>query len=209
MNYQRIHDSIIAKAHNQKLLGYSEKHHIIPKCMGGTNDKENLVKLTARQHFIVHKLLVEAYPDNDKLFYAYWAMCNKQGSAKMLRNYKISSREYERVKCIFAKKMSSRQLSAEHKRKIGEASKQRIHTVESKQKNREAHLGKPSPMLGKSHTVESKQKNREAHLGKTQTAESNQKRADTLKGRIFSNETIIKMQAAQTKRQQLKKINKV
>ena len=33
MNYQRIHDSIIAKAHNQKLLGYSEKHHIIPKCM--------------------------------------------------------------------------------------------------------------------------------------------------------------------------------
>ena len=102
--------------------------------MYGTNDKENLVKLTARQHFIVHKLLVEMYPDNDKLFYAYWAMCNKQGSTKMIRNYKISSREYERVKCIFAKKMSSRQLSAEHKRKIGEASKQRIHTVESKQK---------------------------------------------------------------------------
>lgn len=64
-------------------------------------------------------------------------------------------------------------------------------------------------MLGKSHTAESKQKNREAHLGKIQTAESNQKRADTMKGRIFSNETIIKMKAAQTKRQQLKKINKV
>jgi hypothetical protein len=36
-----------------------ERHHIIPKSMGGSNDQENLVLLTTRQHFICHKLLIK------------------------------------------------------------------------------------------------------------------------------------------------------
>jgi len=46
MNYQRIHDAIIDRARNRTLTGYTERHHVIPRCLGGTNDKENLVKLT-------------------------------------------------------------------------------------------------------------------------------------------------------------------
>lgn len=49
---------------------YKERHHIIPKCMGGTNDKDNLIDLYAREHFIAHKLLAEENPDNYSLVLA-------------------------------------------------------------------------------------------------------------------------------------------
>lgn len=39
--------------------GYVEKHHIIPKCLGGTNEVDNIVYLSARHHFVCHKLLVK------------------------------------------------------------------------------------------------------------------------------------------------------
>jgi hypothetical protein len=53
MNYEKIYDCIIKRAKTRKLEGYVEKHHIIPKCMGGSNEKQNIVELTAREHFYV------------------------------------------------------------------------------------------------------------------------------------------------------------
>ena len=50
--------NIIARA-NQRVNqeGYFEKHHIIPRSLGGSNEVSNLVKLTAKEHFICHMLL--------------------------------------------------------------------------------------------------------------------------------------------------------
>lgn len=99
MNYKKIHDYIIERARNRKpLTGYTEKHHIIPKCMGGSDDKENLVELTAREHFIVHKLLCEIYPQERGLYYSLWCMMNGYVSEYHKRDYKISSREYQRLR---------------------------------------------------------------------------------------------------------------
>ena len=39
----------------------SHLHHIIPKHMGGTNDPENLVKLTVEEHAEAHKKLFEEH----------------------------------------------------------------------------------------------------------------------------------------------------
>ena len=75
MDYKKIHDNLIERGKNRKLDGYVEKHHIIPKCMNGTNEPNNLVKLTAREHFLVHWLLHEMYPENSDLRYAFWSMC--------------------------------------------------------------------------------------------------------------------------------------
>ena len=36
---------------------YHERHHIIPRCLGGGNEEENLIDLFAKEHFIAHKLL--------------------------------------------------------------------------------------------------------------------------------------------------------
>jgi hypothetical protein len=45
------------------LEGYVEKHHIVPRCMGGTDDPENLVQLTPEEHYLAHQLLIKIYPD--------------------------------------------------------------------------------------------------------------------------------------------------
>jgi hypothetical protein len=44
-----------------------EEHHILPRCLGGTDEKTNLVLLTVREHFRAHILLADMYPDNGKL----------------------------------------------------------------------------------------------------------------------------------------------
>jgi len=85
MDYLKIYNRIIAKAklevrkklsrdHNDYI--YYEAHHIIPRCMGGGNDKTNIVLLTAREHFIVHWLLYEINNGNVKLALAFFMMCN-------------------------------------------------------------------------------------------------------------------------------------
>jgi hypothetical protein len=100
MNYQKIYDQIIERAKTRQLEGYKEKHHIIPKCLGGSNDKENLVELTAREHFLCHRLLVEIYPEENKLKYALYLMNN--GIVRYTKKeYTPSSRIYERLKKEF------------------------------------------------------------------------------------------------------------
>ena len=105
MNYQKVYESIIQKAtsenrikicKNQESYAYYENHHILPKCLGGNDNKENLVLLTAREHFICHKILCEVYPENEKLRYAFWAMCNQ----RVNRDYIVSSRDYEYAKVL-------------------------------------------------------------------------------------------------------------
>jgi hypothetical protein len=88
MNYQKIHDQIIERAKTRVLIGYKERHHIIPRCMGGTNNKENLIDLTAREHFIIHLLLAEIHNTP-----SLWRAVN------MLSNWgRSTSKQYQRIK---------------------------------------------------------------------------------------------------------------
>ena len=77
---------------------YYELHHIIPKSMGGTNDADNLVKLTAREHFLCHLLLVKAVSSEfkKKMNFAYWRMCNATGN-----RHTPTSRQYELGRTLF------------------------------------------------------------------------------------------------------------
>ncbi len=129
MNYQRIYNQIIERSKDRILIGYGENHHIIPKCMGGTNNKDNMVKLTAKEHFLCHKLLCEIYPDNKKLKYAYWRMCNA-GNKYQERHYRISSREFELLKTEFVKNISKEPKS---KWRHSEKSINKIRLARSKQ----------------------------------------------------------------------------
>ena len=95
--YKQWHDNIITKAKNRTLIGYKEIHHILPKSLGGSNDKSNLVELTAREHFIVHMLLCKFTKGEAKrsMLYAFKCMCyyKKDG-----RNYKINSRIAQKLR---------------------------------------------------------------------------------------------------------------
>ena len=75
MDYKKIHDSLIERAKNRVIKEYTEKHHIVPRCMGGNNEKDNMVRLTPEEHFLVHQLLVKIYPENHKLTLAVDMMC--------------------------------------------------------------------------------------------------------------------------------------
>ena len=104
MNYQKIYDSIVGRAKsrglNKKLLNYyTEKHHIIPKCINGTNDVNNLALLTGREHYLCHWLLIKIH-NNKKLFYAYHMLCNGAKSGRMKNKFipKLSSKQYESMK---------------------------------------------------------------------------------------------------------------
>ncbi len=107
MNYLKIYDQLIDRAQTRKLEGYIEQHHIIPRCIGGTDDKSNLAILTAREHFIAHKLLCEIYPNNDKIFFAYRMMAIMKQSNDNERLYNISSREFDRIRTESIKKIGN------------------------------------------------------------------------------------------------------
>jgi hypothetical protein len=81
----------------KKLDYYTERHHIIPRCMDGSDEKDNLVLLTAREHYVAHQLLVKIYPNNYKLIYAVKVM--HLSNSKIIRN----NREYEWIKKNFSK----------------------------------------------------------------------------------------------------------
>jgi hypothetical protein len=95
--------------------------------MGGSDDKENLVSLTAREHFLCHHLLVRIYPENIKLKFALWAMCNMK--SKRQSRYVPSSKTYESIKLEVIKLISEKKkgvkLTEEHKRKTSETLKGR------------------------------------------------------------------------------------
>lgn len=82
--------------------GFVEKHHIKPKCLGGTDDAANLVVLPARAHFIAHALLSKAYPDNVALAHAF-AMMGVNNSHQ--KRY-ISSKLYEMSKLARSRAMT-------------------------------------------------------------------------------------------------------
>jgi len=52
MDYRKVYDAIITRSKSRALTGYTETHHIIPKCLGGSNKKENLTILTARTFYM-------------------------------------------------------------------------------------------------------------------------------------------------------------
>lgn len=87
MNYQRIYDSIVSRARTRVLEGYTEQHHILPKCLGGSDDILNLVKLTPEEHYLCHQILVKLYPKEYKLVFAARMMCISNDNVK--RNNKF------------------------------------------------------------------------------------------------------------------------
>ena len=92
MDYAKHYNKLIARAQNRQITGYVEKHHIIPSCMGGSNDKSNLVKLTAEEHYVAHQLLVKMYPGHAGLIRA----------ANMMIAGRPGNKQYAWLKKLFA-----------------------------------------------------------------------------------------------------------
>ncbi len=92
--YQNRYEKLVTHYKNNMESGYCEKHHIVPKCMGGTDELENLVLLPAKAHYIAHLLLCKIYPENKKLLHAFAAMSlsSKNHKRKMNSNMYLKMR---------------------------------------------------------------------------------------------------------------------
>lgn len=107
MNYQKIYDDICKRGQVRVLSKdiYTEKHHIIPRCLGGSDEKSNLTGLTAKEHYLVHLILArKLYPQNSKLWFALHRMiysCNE-----FQERYIPSGKIYEMLKLEVNRKLS-------------------------------------------------------------------------------------------------------
>ena len=95
--YSKCYYKIIEYRKNNPFDGYVERHHIIPKSLGGSNKKENIVALTAREHFVCHRLLVKMTIGRDKMKMSYAIRCLVNQENKHQQRYKISSRTYASI----------------------------------------------------------------------------------------------------------------
>lgn len=101
MTYEQFITNIIMSRGQYNCAGYKERHHIIPRCMGGVDDKSNIIYLYPREHYEAHKLLALENPDNHKLNRAWWLMSHINNT-----KYEVTSNEYEQSKESFGKFMS-------------------------------------------------------------------------------------------------------
>lgn len=179
MNYQKIYDSIIQKAkseNRQKGNGiYYESHHIIPKCMGGINTKENRVLLTAREHYICHKILFRLHTNNKKLALAYHSLTYTMQDK---RKIKLSSRDFE-----LARKAASLASSGKNNPRYGA-----VLSKETKEKMSKALTGLPSRNKGMSHSQETRNKisiaTKGKNLGVKKSPETRAKMSASLTGKV-------------------------
>lgn len=154
--YKKWHDNIIARGKNRKLTGYKEKHHIIPKSLGGNNSKENLVELTAREHFLVHMLLCKFTTGQarHKMIFAFNPMANIKSKG---RNYKTNSKTAELLRLEFKKLLTGKKLSKEHIENLRKSHLGIIPSKETRLKMSKIHKGNKY-CLGKKTSKETKQK---------------------------------------------------
>lgn len=163
MNYEKLYENLIAK---RRALGapngYKEIHHILPKSFGGTDDTENLIALTAREHFMAHRFLAKIYPNTGMVHAVYKMAC----SNRAFNRYKVTNRVYEQLRIAHAHRVSTDEVAKQKKSLAGKGKKQNPEHIkartESRKKNGEwlsaetkekisrANTGKESYWKGKS-----------------------------------------------------------
>ena len=214
---------IIASARQREIVGYCERHHIIPRCMGGSDCETNIVKLTAREHFVCHVLLTKMVDDQtilSKLAFAAW----QQSRSAKYHGVRITSRSYNTLRKLLSESYKGRKRKpfteaakqnmrlAAATRKKPEMTEEWLHTLRETAARRrgtkltEEHKQKCSAALkGRVLTAEHKEKVRLSKLGKPRSAEVVEKiiatkkknnKPNSMQGRKHSTESKTKMSNA-------------
>ena len=147
--YTRWYFNIVNNARIFLREGYVERHHIIPKSLGGTNDAQNIVALSAREHFICHRLLARMTTGDDKkkMYFAAWILsCSKKKHLMKITARAYGKLKEDRAKAVslsmkgkpkspeavakMAKALRGKPLSEEHKQKLSQSTKGRVRSKE-------------------------------------------------------------------------------
>ncbi len=171
--YTNWYNSIITKARERvnQSDAYVETHHVVPKSLGGSNDLTNLVKLTAKEHFVCHMLLIKMTTGDSKrrMINAAWGMAIRKNRYQDSR-VKVNSRMYEYIKS---------NLTQSNESNLARSKKLKGRTLGPMSESHKEKLRKPK-------TEETKRKMSAARIGKTwnykHTSETKSKMSDWQKG---------------------------
>jgi predicted transcriptional regulator len=150
------------------LFGYTEKHHILPRCLGGEESVDNIAVLTAREHYIAHLLLTKMTDGDSQRKMAYAVICFNRQNRNHVGRARAKSRQYEKVKAL----LSQIPVSKETSEKIRNA------------------------LRGKSRPQSVRDAISRAHRGKKVSDEARAKMRNAKLGRVLPHETREKMSLA-------------
>jgi hypothetical protein len=109
MNYEKIYQLIIQRALVRQRSTYTpyEKHHIIPRCVGGSNSPDNLVYLTPEEHFVCHQLLAKGNPTHSGLLFAVIRMTGGGNGRGLIRSNKAYAWVRRRISAYQKERLSA------------------------------------------------------------------------------------------------------
>jgi hypothetical protein len=134
LDYGRIYSQLMERAKGRQLSGYAERHHIVPRCMGGGDEAANIAVLTGAEHYVAHQLLAKMHPGNHRLLWALSAMtagCRntprphkryewlKRRFGEMVRERCTGLKASPEARAKMSKARKGVRLSAEHRAAIG------------------------------------------------------------------------------------------
>jgi hypothetical protein len=186
MKYNNWYNDIVERARDRNLDTYTETHHILPRSLGGDDSTDNLVELTAREHFVCHWLLVKMTTGEarGKMINALYMM-QTEGPYQKRYKTKITGRIYEHLRKEYAQYISKK-------------NKGRIQPPEEKEKQIKSQTGRKRETF----SVEWREKLSQNHKSKqlgfdgTLSKDTRKKMSEKATGRKQSPETIAKKSAA-------------
>lgn len=119
-------------------IGYCEKHHIYPRKLYPEliKNKNNIVKLKAKDHLKAHLLLYKCLPNNKDIIYSLNMMVNRgkhndsfdiSDIEKYFDEYAEKYEEFRiKVSKIISETNSGRKMSSEQKQKLSEVNSNRV-----------------------------------------------------------------------------------
>ncbi len=223
MDYSKIYNSIVTRGKNRIITEYTERHHIVPRCMNGDDSPENLVDLTPEEHYLCHLLLCKMYPGNRKLLFSamYMTTGSMTNTGKrsnkaygwLRREYSESmkgdnnpNRKNPEIQKKAAKKRLGSKRTEETKARMSVAQKGRTFSEETKMKMSLSAKCRPPVSYETKMKLSEKSKGRVGPwAGKTMSEETKLKMSATRKGKKMSQEAKIKMRVAALLREENKR----
>ncbi len=140
MDYHKIYIEIMERSADRIIDGYTEKHHIVPKCMGGDDKPRNIAILTPQEHYVAHQLLVKMYPKHRGLAYAAMLMAT-DGRGNRVNNklygwiqqrQRVKNSPEHNVNISKGRLAANIKLSPEHKQKLLAGTKGKTSHIKGK-----------------------------------------------------------------------------
>lgn len=203
--YKDFIEDIMKKRPINEYFEHSSCHHVIPLCCEGTEDTEDNIKLylTHKEHFIAHKILSEENPDNHRLIYAYWRMCNGRVTQATPEEYEEARIKHAKASSLdnsgenhpwygkhlpletrekISKALKCRELSEEHKTNLSNSCKGRILSDVTKEKISKSLIGREISEETRRKMSDSQKGEKGYWYGKTPSEETRKKISEAVSG---------------------------